>query len=323
MSEPSDFPTDGDSFLPRQSRRWAVVLAAGDGSRLRSIARSVSGLPVPKQFWSPDGDVTMLERTLARAGRLVPPERIAAVVAEQHRQWWSPILRERLLPENIVEQPRNRGTAAGILLPVLRIAERHPRARIAILPSDHGVTDEWSLLTSLEEAYDAVERRPERLVLLGMPGQTGDSGYGWITPAAASSVTVRAIRRFVEKPAHRMACRLQGEGALISSFMLVADVAALLALYRRFLPELWAAFSGYREDGALSPQSLAALYDGLPSCDFSHDLLTPAVDSLDVLTALPCGWCDLGTPERVSQYRHAISGTRLADPLGLAPAMHG
>ncbi len=313
MTKPKDLPRGGELSLPLHARRWAVVLAAGDGQRLRSIACSASGRPVPKQFWSPDGDTTMLERTLTRAGRLVPLERIAAVVAEQHRQWWSPMLQRALLPENIVAQPRNCGTAAGILLPLLHIADHDPNARVAILPSDHGVMDEWTLLTALEEAFAAVEARPERLVLLGMPGKVADAGYGWITPVA-SSAPLRAIRGFVEKPTYRAARRLLGQGALISSFMLVADMMALLALYQRTVPELWAAFSHYRNEGKSG--SLSALYATLPSCDFSHDLLTPAVDSLDVLTVLPCGWCDLGTPERVQQYRLAIAASPRADTLG-------
>ncbi len=304
------------SSLPRRSLRWAVVLAAGEGRRLQSMTRGASGKPVPKQFWAPDGRATMLERTLARADRLVSPEHIATVVAEQHRQWWSPILREKLLPENIVTQPKNRGTAAGILLPILRIAGHNPAARVVILPSDHGVTDEWTLQTALEEAFAAVERRPQRLVLLGMPGQTADSDYGWITPAAADGSPVRAIREFVEKPTRNVARRLLGEGALISSFLMVADVTTLLDLYARFLPELWTAFSCHYKDEKAGPSSLDSLYDTLQTNDFSRDLLTAAIDSLDVLPVRPCGWSDLGTPERVRQYRLAVSKTRQAKSSG-------
>jgi len=45
--------------------------------------------------------------------------------------------------------------------------------------------------------------------------------------------------------------------------------------------------------------TLAAIYQKLPSVDFSHDLLEPQATKLRVLGVPPCGWNDLGTPRRV------------------------
>ena len=39
-------------------------------------------------------------------------------------------------------QPENRGTAAGILYPLLRLAELAPEASVALFPSDHHVSDD-------------------------------------------------------------------------------------------------------------------------------------------------------------------------------------
>ena len=53
------------------SATWAVVLAAGDGTRLAALTTDASGNSVPKQFCSLNGGRTLIEETLqhARLGR--------------------------------------------------------------------------------------------------------------------------------------------------------------------------------------------------------------------------------------------------------------
>jgi hypothetical protein len=46
--------------------RWAIVLAAGEGSRLRLLTTDDRGVVTPKQFCSLRGGASLLERTLAR-----------------------------------------------------------------------------------------------------------------------------------------------------------------------------------------------------------------------------------------------------------------
>jgi len=66
-----------------------------------------------------------------------------------------------MLPEaNIVVQPQNRGTAAGILLPLLSILARDPEAKLIVLPSDHFVADEELLGDAILQAFEAIERQP-------------------------------------------------------------------------------------------------------------------------------------------------------------------
>ena len=99
---------------------WAVVLAAGEGSRLHSLTRDERGVAVPKQFCSLQGGPCLLQEALQRAASVAALPQICSVVAEQHRQWWAPLL--SYLPEqNVISQPQNRGTAFGILLPLLRV----------------------------------------------------------------------------------------------------------------------------------------------------------------------------------------------------------
>jgi mannose-1-phosphate guanylyltransferase len=60
------------------SYHWAVVLAAGDGTRLASLRSNDRGRSVPKQFCSLNGGGSLLHAALQRARRIVPPERVRA-----------------------------------------------------------------------------------------------------------------------------------------------------------------------------------------------------------------------------------------------------
>ncbi len=299
-----------------RSHRWAIVLAAGDGTRLRSISRDVAGRPLPKQYWSPDSGPSLLRRALVRADRLVPREHVVTVVAEHHGHWWRAELEDWLPPENVIVQPSNRGTAAGILLPLLVILGRDPEAQVMIVPSDHAVVNEWTLASVLEEAFVAVEASPDRLILLGMTVHRPEAGFGWIIPrrvALGSQPGPQAVRTFVEKPSASRAAALLQDGALVSSFLLVADAETLHRMVRSTLPDLTARLEHLVGDSASPREGLSSgmKYQALPCHDFSADVLASDVARLDVLRVPACGWTDLGTPERVRRW---VSGASRNEP---------
>jgi len=280
---------------------WVVVLAAGDGSRLIEWTRDGTGRPVPKQFYSFGAGESMLARTLARARCLVPRSRILTVVAEQHREWWERELQE-FPAENTVVQPRNRGTAAGILLPLLRLLTRDPDAAVVILPSDHYVEREEVLRQATLRAVGHVAREPWSIVLLGIEPDDPDPEYGWILPAPGEARTVRPVLRFVEKPGAQEAARLMAEGALVNSFVFVATARQLLRLYEESQPALLRHYLMNLPLRGWGREALEALYRFLPARDFSRDLLQPSASRLRLQQVAPCGWTDLGTPGRVARW---------------------
>lgn len=306
-------------------RRWALVLAAGEGTRLAHLTRGGDGVATPKQFCSVAGGPTLLEETLRRAAGVVGDQRVMTVVAAAHRRWWEKDL-ARLPRENVIVQPMNRGTAAGILLPLLAIAERDPSASVVVLPSDHGVEDEAVLRRSMRDALDEAERDPERLVLLGMSADSADTGLGWIVPSDRRGGCV-PVGRFVEKPAAGEAVRLMRSGAMWNSFIFAGRVSALVAICRSALPALWRPLSWARVWDRRHPAAGGALwhvYRHLQTHDFSRDVLSARPACLRVLRVPPCGWSDLGTPERLRRYADAESpraaGSALRPALALAVA---
>jgi mannose-1-phosphate guanylyltransferase len=230
-----------------------------------------------------------------------------SIVAAQHRRWWATELAE-FPRENVISQPKNRGTAAGILLPLLWIAERDPDARVVILPSDHDVASEATLHTAIMDTLLGNASSCARLVLLGVRPEGPETGYGWIVPSPGEQGPFHAVASFKEKPDATTAASLVGLGALLNCFIMIADLRSLLELFQTELPQLWGSlypvFHGRAHDPERQRQ-LAELYASIPIFDFSKDLLERTTADLWVYPVPACGWLDLGTPERLARHLHA------------------
>jgi mannose-1-phosphate guanylyltransferase len=282
---------------------WAIVLAAGEGSRLRALTTTASGIAVPKQFCSLRGGASLLEEALQRAAAIAPIERISTVVAEHHADWWCRSL-AGLAPANVFVQPQNRGTALGILLALLHIFERDPHARVVILPADHHVGEEPVLARALQQAVAAVRARPADILLLGVTPEEPDPELGYIVPAGDVGLGSAPVAWFVEKPTVGEAQALIGRGGLWNAFIIAARATALLELFDRYDPGLLRRmrFAVRRANvSADSSTALVDLYLRERSVDFSRDIAQRYGAVFRVLRVPACAWTDLGTVQRVTK----------------------
>jgi mannose-1-phosphate guanylyltransferase len=260
---------------------------------------------VPKQFCSLNGGATLLEETLARADAFSAEHRKIVIVAAEHRAHWQELLAD-CDAENVIIQPRNRGTANGIVLGVTAIRERDPDALITILPSDHYVAHEDVLRRALSRALAIAETAAgiDAIYFLGVRPEQADPELGYIVRGQATPDGSCKIARFVEKPARETAERLINRRALWNSFILVARATNLVGLIADRYPSAVAGFEQVwrapRRPGDLVP-GLARLYALLPEIDFSRDVVEHATASLRVVPVPYCGWSDLGTPKRVAE----------------------
>lgn len=289
-----------DNTLDHGASTWAVVLAGGDGTRLRALTQDADGIPVPKQFCSLQGGPCLLEDALQRASAVAPFRHLCAVVAAQHRRWWHGLLGN--LPEqNVIVQPHNRGTAHGILLPLLHILARDPDAHVVLLPADHYVGDEGTLAIALRRAADLARANDRAVYLLGIEPEAPDTELGYILPSPRRfSGSPSQVLQFVEKPNLARARALIDQGALWNAFIIAGSVWALLRLFDASFSSTIVSISHIAErrielESALFDQ----LYQRLPSIDFSHGVLEGREATLQVLPVPRCGWTDLGTPQRI------------------------
>ena len=132
-----------------------------------------------------------------------------------HERHYRDLLKE-ILPENLVIQPENRGTASAILYALLRLSKGARDRCVALFPSDHFVSDDREFMRHVDLAFDAVGSQSEMTVLLGITPHIAESGYGWIEPR---ELVVRGgplfrVRRFWEKPRSDIADELLRAGCM-------------------------------------------------------------------------------------------------------------
>jgi mannose-1-phosphate guanylyltransferase len=278
-----------------------MILAGGEGVRLRALTRAITGDDRPKQFCPLWRGETLLDQARRRVGLEVDPERTVLVLTRRHERFYAPLL-PGTSPGSLVVQPENRGTAPAILYGLFRIADTDPMGSVAIVPSDHFVSDDAVFMAHVRAAWEAVARRPDLVILLGVEPDAPEPDYGWIEPGEPLPLPgLHRVRRFREKPSAPLARRLMEAGGLWNSFVTVARVPALLSLVRRELAHIYTAFEPLRD--ALGrpdePDAAAEAYARISSTDFSHSVLGRGCPSLAVRPVRDVRWSDWGRPERV------------------------
>jgi mannose-1-phosphate guanylyltransferase len=284
---------------------WGVILAGGDGIRLRPLTRVVCGDERPKQYVTLTGSRSLLQQTLDRTALRIPAERTVVISVETHASYLAAAMPGH--GANVLLQPGNRGTAAGVLLPVHWIRNRAPGATVAVFPSDHLVLEQEVFMGHVADAAAFVDENPWRIVLLGVPATHAETEYGWIEPGPmlgrAGGSPVRAVQRFVEKPSVETAQACLAAGASWNTFVFVAKASTLVEAGRRCVPRI---HSGLERMVHLAgrrarPEAIWRVSAGLPTANFSRDILQNLAPMLAVTTLTGVTWCDWGSPRRVVQ----------------------
>lgn len=284
------------------TRRWGVILAGGDGVRLRGLTRLIWGDDRPKQFCPLLGEYTLLEEARRRAEQTIYADQILFSVTRAHQDYYLRDLGSR--SSQRIVQPCNKGTAPAILLSLFRIAQMDRDAVVAILPSDHYFSDESVFTAVLESAFEIAEALPKSVVLLGAEPKRPAVEYGWIEVGGtvrASCTGVFRVRGFQEKPPLPIAKQLLRSGALWNTFVMVGHVNAFLEMAAASVPDLLQALRS--EHMVLGPKAETritdSLYDPIAPTDFSRAILSPAARRLLTLRLSGVEWDDLGDPNRV------------------------
>lgn len=307
------------NFDGTSDQLWSIILAGGEGTRLRALVHRWLGRPTPKQYCAFVGTRSMLQHTLDRASRLTPPERMVTVVAHGHRRDALAQLDGRG-GSTILFQPANRDTAAGVFLPLTYIRARAPQATVVLYPSDHFVYPEDRFLHAVQRAVQIAESRPDRVVMLGVAPDRLELDYGWIQTghsiADLPGEPVQTVRSFLEKPDAAQADAALRAGALWNTLVFAANVDLLWTLGRQCLPEMMPLFERLSQaiGGPEEGRALEAIYQVMPAKNFSSNLLQRVPEKLAVVELTGVIWSDWGQPARIAEALRRID-RRPAFPL--------
>lgn len=284
--------------------RWGIILAGGDGTRLRSLTRQITGDDRPKQFCRILGDESLLERTVNRVEMGIRRRNIIFSVTRTHEEFYDYLL-GKFERSRFVEQPANLGTAPAILYSLIRVAKADPEACVTFFPSDHYLSDDGEFMRQVDNAFTAMEHRPGMIALLGIAPSSAETEYGWIEPESGANAARRgalmSVKRFWEKPGKSKAAELLDTGCLWNSFVMTGKVTAFLAMIARSVPVLYHEFMGASHLIGTPAESDAVdyVYEKLTPVNFSHRVLEPSTQNLLALPVKDVEWSDLGDPGRV------------------------
>ena len=323
MSKTTSIPGQEGTFATQRTTTpgsprtdfWAVVLAGGEGVRLRPLVRSALGDERPKQYVPIFGGRTLLGQTLDRVGIGFPVDRTIVVTMERHAEYLVEELTGSPHP-HIFAQPADRGTAAAILAPTAEIARRDPDATVAVFPSDHYIPSDDAFMAHVAEVGSWIDAHPARIVLLGAQPTEPEVEYGWIEPGEnlgdVTTGPIRAVRQFWEKPSLARAERCLQAGHLWNTSVVIGKADALLKVGRRGTPAIIDALAEATPSAGIGdhPPVLQPAYERMPKANFSRSVLEACPDSLAVARLPRLAWTDLGSPRRVIE---------VMDRLGIRP----
>ena len=297
----------------------AIVLAGGEGKRLRPFVQRLRGDDLPKQYVKLAGERSLLETTLSRVERLIRPERVFVVSNSHHLKY--PEARRQISerPRGTgILQPVNKDTGAGIFVSLMHVLKRYPEAVVAIFPSDHFVEKDELFMDYVYLAHYAVQRHPLRLVLLGAHPTQPDPDYGYILPGerlkSLSPFNIHKVSGFMEKPPVEAARALIRRGTLWNTMVVVARGKILLGLLQKKFSAAYSAFEQvYRYIGSpFERASVLEAYARVEPMNFSKDFLEELCRNqpsrLLALALKGVLWSDLGCESRVRQTQAHIGG---------------
>ena len=278
---------------------YAVILAGGSGTRLWPLSRE----KFPKQYLTlPEtgedtGDKSLFQATFERVSTAVAPENIIVVThrdqaAEARRQLdLSGFSEARLLAE-----PQARNTAPAIGLAAFYLQKKAgPDAVMAVLPSDHLITDhQWfgELLKIGEQSA-----KNYGLVTFGIRPTYPETGYGYICCGDQLDQHTQKVARFVEKPDLETAKSYYEDSRYLwNSGMFVFKAGTLIEEFRRLLPDMYQALEQVDYDNFSNAEEI---YRELEKISIDYGIL----ERSDKVTVIPTSisWSDLGSWEAYYQ----------------------
>jgi mannose-1-phosphate guanylyltransferase len=266
--------------------------------------RRLTGIDLPKQYCTVIGSRSMLQHTWDRVATLILRRHIVTVITRHHLdQAWAQL--KEWPTEQLLIQPSNRETAPGLLFPLLAIRARDPGATVAIFPSDHFILQESVFMDHVEQAVHFLADCPSLVLLLGIPPDRPESGYGWIQPgeelARRKGFGLFQVRRFSEKPDPSMGDQFFLQGGLWNSLVLIGRLDTFLRHVEQVLPELWASFQAVASalGTVIEARILEEVYGAIPAMNLSTHLLQHIPHHLGVVPVKGVTWCDWGDETRI------------------------
>lgn len=278
-------------------------MAGGVGSRFWPVSRNAR----PKQFLDILGTGrSFLQATVDRFKKIIPPENILIVSAQQYKELISEQVPE-IPAENVLLESRKRNTAPCIAYATYKIYKKDPNAAVVVTPADHLILNEELFLETVDTVLTTA-CQSDNLFTLGIKPTRPETQYGYIQANKASAKVVNGhtsyqVKTFTEKPDAEMAKVLYESGEFLwNSGIFIWSLKSIKRELETHLPDLAASFSEIM-DFFYTPkeqEKVDEIYSGCDSISIDYGLMEKT--SVCWVFEASFGWSDLGTWE--SLYVH-------------------
>ena len=284
---------------------WGIILAGGEGKRLKNFISRIFGIEKPKQYCNIIGTKSLIRQTRDRALKVIPKEHLVTILNKEHFKFATEEIGDQP-PDTFVIQPVNKDTGAGILLPLLKINKRDRRSIVTTFPSDHFIHEENRFMYYVQLANKFVEQNPSSIVMLGISSKRFEPGYGWIEKGIPTTKkiygNIHTVKSFCEKPTEEEATNLISKGALWNTFVLVGATETFLKYFQVFTPNIYEPLAHIKSfyDTSFEEPKLKAVYNKLDTINFSSAILEKIPNNLYVMEVPDVYWSDWGEEQRIS-----------------------
>lgn len=278
----------------------AIIMAGGSGTRFWPASRKQR----PKQLLQLWGSRTMIQSTLDRLERLVPPERLYVftnvILADAVRQQLPSLPRA-----NVVGEPFKRDTAPCIGLAAAMVNHDDPDATMLVMPSDHVITNTGAFRDAVTAAHRLIEDDPTRIVTFGIRPTYPAESFGYIQRGdaiAARGGSAYRVAKFREKPDRTTAEDYLASGDFYwNSGIFMWRASTILESLKRYEPEMFRRLNTIAETigDSTFESTLASEFEAIEgkSIDYAVMERHPNV----VLIEAPFPWDDVGSWQALSR----------------------
>ncbi|MBO4691499.1 MAG: mannose-1-phosphate guanylyltransferase [Bacteroidales bacterium] len=280
------------------TNRYCIIMAGGVGSRFWPVSRNAR----PKQFLDILGTGrSFLQATVDRFKKIVPPENILIVSAQQYKELISEQVPE-IPQENVLLESRKRNTAPCIAYATYKLYKKDPDAAVVVTPADHLILNEELFLETVDTVLTNASQS-DNLFTLGIKPTRPETQYGYIQANKARAKVVNGhasyqVKTFTEKPDAEMAKVLYESGEFLwNSGIFIWSLKSIKRELETHLPDLATSFSEIN-DFFYTPKEQEKVDEIYSQCDaISIDYGLMEKTSVCWVFEASFGWSDLGTWE--------------------------
>lgn len=274
---------------------FAVIMAGGVGARFWPRSKEKT----PKQLLKIFGDKSLIQETVYRLNGLVKKENIFIITNKNQKREIKNQLPE-ILPQNIIDEPFGKNTAAAIGLASIVIRKKCEDAVTITLPADHIINEIDEFQSTINKAVEFAHRS-KGLLTIGINPSRPETGYGYIQiDEKHLEDSIYKVLTFAEKPNYATAIRFIESGDFFwNSGMFIWRVDTILNEIDKYMPELAEGLSQINPsiDTPKFRSTLTKIYGQLKSISIDYGIMEKSQNVY--LIRGNFSWSDVGSWEEV------------------------